>query len=260
MPEISSRPDPALSAQAPGASAITLDGLSFDFEGRPIFRDLDLAIPGGRTTCILGPSGCGKSTLLKIIAGTPHYAFSGSVRFEEGADAAVSWMSQNDLLLPWFTLLDNVLLGARLRGELSESRRKKALALIREAGLAGYEDKLPAALSGGMRQRGALLRTLMEERPVILMDEPFSALDALTRVRLQNLAARLTVGATVVLVTHDPMEALRLGHNIIVLGGTPVQVLETIEPAGLPPREPGDPTLAALHAGLLKRLLNGEAA
>jgi putative hydroxymethylpyrimidine transport system ATP-binding protein len=253
MPETSSHPGPALPAQAPGASAITLDGLSFDFEGRPIFRDLDLAIPGGRTTCILGPSGCGKSTLLRIMAGTPHYAFSGSVRFEEGADAAVSWMSQNDLLLPWLSLLDNVLLGARLRGELCREKRDKAQALIREAGLAGSEDKLPAALSGGMRQRGALLRTLLEERPVILMDEPFSALDALTRVRLQNL------GATVVLVTHDPMEALRLGHRIVVLGGSPARVMEIVEPEGGTPREPGA-ELAALYAQLLARLMNAEAA
>jgi len=247
---------------AQAAPDIVLQGINLDFAGQPLFADLSLTIAGGRTTCILGPSGCGKSTLLKLMAGAPYLDFSGTIRFapHPATPGQTAWMSQNDLLLPWFTLLDNVLLGARLRGELSESRRKKALALIREAGLAGYEDKLPAALSGGMRQRGALLRTLMEERPVILMDEPFSALDALTRVRLQNLAARLTVGATVVLVTHDPMEALRIGHNIIVLGGTPVQVLETIEPAGLPPREPGDPTLAALHAGLLKRLLNGEAA
>lgn len=259
MPELSSRPDPALPAQARGASAITLTGLSFDFEGRPIFRDLDLTVPGGRTTCILGPSGCGKSTLLRIMAGTPHYAFSGSVRFEEGSDAAVSWMSQNDLLLPWLSLLDNVLLGARLRGELCGEKRDKALALIREAGLEGSEDKLPAALSGGMRQRGALLRTLMEERPVILMDEPFSALDALTRVRLQNLAAKLTSGATVVLVTHDPMEALRLGHRVVVLGGAPARVMEIVEPQGPTPREPGA-ELAALYAQLLARLMNAEAA
>ena len=259
MPETSSHPGPAHPAQAPGASAITLDGLSFDFEGRPIFRDLDLTIPGGRTTCILGPSGCGKSTLLKIIAGTPHYVFSGSVRFEEDSDTDVSWMSQNDLLLPWLSLLDNVLLGARLRGELCGEKRAKALALVREAGLAGSEDKLPAALTGGMRQRGALLRTLMEERPVILMDEPFSALDALTRVRLQNLAARLTSGSTVVLVTHDPMEALRLGHRIVVLGGCPARVMEIVEPEGPTPREAGA-ELAALYAELLARLMNGEAA
>ena len=244
------------------APDIVLEGINLDFDGQPLFSDLTLTLAGGRTTCILGPSGCGKSTLLKLMAGSPNLDFTGRIRFEPSPDstAQVAWMSQNDLLLPWLTLLDNVLLGARLRGSLSREKRAKALALIGEAGLSGYEDKLPTALSGGMRQRGALLRTLMEERPVILMDEPFSALDALTRVRLQNLAARLTVGATVVLVTHDPMEALRLGHNIVVLGGTPVQVLETIEPAALPPREAGNPEVTALYASLLKRLMNGEAA
>lgn len=244
------------------APDIVLEGVNLDFDGQPLFADLTLTLPGGRTTCILGPSGCGKSTLLKLMAGSPNLDFKGRIRFEPTTECTgqVAWMSQNDLLLPWFTLLGNVLLGARLRGELSHEKRAKALALIREAGLTGYEDKLPTALSGGMRQRGALLRTLMEERPVILMDEPFSALDALTRVRLQNLAARLTVGATVVLVTHDPMEALRLGHKIVVLGGTPVRVLETIEPAGPPPREAGNPEVTALYASLLKRLMNGETA
>ena len=242
------------------APDIVLEGINLDFDGQLLFADLTLTLAGGRTTCILGPSGCGKSTLLKLMAGSPNLDFTGRIRFEPATDSQVAWMSQNDLLLPWLSLLDNVLLGARLRGELSREKQAKALALIREAGLTGYEDKLPTALSGGMRQRGALLRTLMEERPVILMDEPFSALDALTRVRLQNLAARLTVGATVVLVTHDPLEALRLGHSIVVLGASPVRVLETIEPAALPPREAGDPEVTALYASLLKRLMNGEAA
>ena len=250
------------SMPAQAAPDIVLEAINLDFAGQPLFSDLALRVAGGRTTCILGPSGCGKSTLLKLMAGAPNLDFSGAVRFEPAPETPghAAWMSQNDLLLPWLTLLDNVLLGARLRGELSEVKRERARALIREAGLAGCEAKLPSALSGGMRQRAALLRTLMEERPVILMDEPFSALDALTRVRLQNLAARLTRGATVVLVTHDPLEALRLGHRVVVLGGSPVRVIETVEPAGPPPREPGDPALAALHAGLLKRLLNGEAA
>lgn len=239
------------------AGAIAIENLRFEYEGRPIFRDFSLTVPGGQTTCILGPSGCGKSTLLGIMAGTPRYASAGAVRFAGGD--AVSWMGQNDLLLPWLTLLDNVLLGARLRGELCREKRDKALALIREAGLAGCEGKLPAALSGGMRQRGALLRTLMEQRPVILMDEPFSALDALTRVRLQNLAAELTSGATVVLVTHDPMEALRLGHRIVVLGGSPARVMDIVEPEGRTPREPGA-ELSALYARLLTRLMNAEAA
>jgi putative hydroxymethylpyrimidine transport system ATP-binding protein len=244
------------------APDIILDRISLAFAGQPLFTNLSLTLPGGRTTCILGPSGCGKSTLLKLMAGAPNVLFTGAVRFEPmpATQGQVAWMSQSDLLLPWLTLLDNVLLGARLRGELSPALREDALALIREAGLAGCEAKLPSALSGGMRQRGALLRTLMEKRPVILMDEPFSALDALTRVRLQNLAARLTREATVVLVTHDPLEALRLGHRIVVLGGSPATVLEIIEPASPTPREPGDPGLADLHAGLLSRLMEPEAA
>ena len=121
-------------------------------------------------------------------------------------------MGQNDLLLPWLSLLDNILLGAKLRNEETVALQSKARFLMAEAGLTGYEDALPATLSGGMRQRGALLRTLMEERPVLLMDEPFSALDALARMKLQNLSAQLTRKATVLLVTHDPMEALRMGQ------------------------------------------------
>ena len=244
------------------APDITLSSISLDFDGTPLFRGLDLTIPGGRTTCILGPSGCGKSTLLRLMAGAPDLSFQGELRLGGHPDPTglTAWMSQKDLLLPWLSLLDNVLLGARLRGELSSAGKAKALELIREAGLAGREPALPSALSGGMRQRAALLRTLMEERPVILMDEPFSALDALTRVRLQILAARLTAGATVVLVTHDPMEALRLGHRVVVLGGHPAQVLETLEPSGDPPREAGSRDMTKLYAGLLERIMRTEAA
>ena len=164
-------------------------------------------------------------------------------------------MGQNDLLLPWLGLLDNVLLGARLRGEVNDTRRARARDLLHAAGLAGRERALPATLSGGMRQRAAQLRTLMEERPVLLMDEPFSALDALTRMRLQNLAAELTRGATVVLVTHDPLEALRLADRIIVLTGAPARVAATLEVDGPTPRDPGDPDLARRHGELLGLLM-----
>ena len=151
-----------------------------------------------------------------------------------------------------------MLLGPRLRHELDEHLRTKALQLITEAGLAGAERALPATLSGGMRQRVALLRTLMENRRILLMDEPFSALDALTRLRLQNLAARLTRGATVVLVTHDPLEALRLGDRIVVLAGSPIAVAEALVPDGTPPREVGDPALTQLYQHLLGLLMQGE--
>lgn len=249
----------AFPCQAP---AIAFDRVSLDFDGKPLFADLSLSLDGGRCTCILGPSGCGKSTLLRLIAGSAALPFSGAIRLDPAPPDGrrVAWMGQNDLLLPWLSLLENVLLGARLRHEQSDALRRKALGLIREAGLDGYEQALPAALSGGMRQRGALLRTLMEERPVLLMDEPFSALDALTRVRLQNLAARLTRGATVVLVTHDPLEALRLADRVIVLAGTPVRPARIIDLAGETPRSPGDPAVTSQYAGLLALLMNGEAA
>ena len=120
-----------------------------------------------------------------------------------------------------------------------------------------YADALPAQLSGGMRQRVALLRTLMEERPVILMDEPFSALDALTRLKLQDLAAELVKGATVLMVTHDPLEALRLGHRVYVMAGKPAQIGEALVPPGIPPRKPGDLEIVALQAELINRLEAG---
>ena len=242
------------------APEIIIDRLSLDFDGKPLFRDISLRLPAGQTTCILGPSGCGKSTLLKLIAGAVTLPFRGQIGFEPGNTCGVAWMGQNDLLLPWLTLVENVLLGPRLRNALTPELRKRALSLVGDAGLAGYEQALPATLSGGMRQRAALLRTLMEARPVLLMDEPFSALDALTRVRLQNLAARMTGGATVVLVTHDPLEALRLADRIVVLAGAPVQVAEVFAPGGMPPRNADDPVIAAHYAPLLAMLMNGDLA
>ena len=246
-------------AHALAAPEIVFDRVSLDFDGQPLFRDLSLTLKGGQTTCLLGPSGCGKSTLLRLIAGVSKLTFTGTISFHPEQNHKVAWMGQNDLLLPWLSLLDNVLLGARLRGELSNALTAKATALIAEAGLAGFEKALPSTLSGGMRQRGALLRTLMEERQVLLMDEPFSALDALTRYRLQNLAARLTTGATVVLVTHDPLEALRLGDSIIVLAGSPAHIAEILSPEGKPPREVDQAALAHHYSHLLEILMGAKA-
>ncbi len=134
-------------------------------------------------------------------------------------------MSQKDLLLPWLSVLENVRLGARLRGETSDTT-PRALSLLKAAGLATRANDRPDTLSGGMRQRAALARTLMEDRPVVLMDEPFSAVDPLTRLGLQDLAARMLAGRTVIFVTHDPMEALRLGYRVLVLNGNPATPTE----------------------------------
>ena len=223
---------------------------------------MNFTVEGGLWTCLIGPSGCGKSTLLRIISGTLREGLTGSIRFGGFArqEGFTAWMAQKDLLLPWVTVLENVCLGARLRGELTEEKRCKATMLLESAGLSGYAQVLPSRMSGGMRQRAALLRTLMEERPVILMDEPFSALDALTRLKLQDLAAKLVRGKTVLMVTHDPLEALRLGHRIYVMHENRGRLSRAIVPPGTPPRKAGDPALASLQEHLLSLLEGKESA
>jgi putative hydroxymethylpyrimidine transport system ATP-binding protein len=161
-------------------------------------------------------------------------------------------MGQQDFLFPWARALDNVMLGAKLRGQRPE--RDRAMHLLERVGLQGRERALPAELSGGMRQRVALARTLYEQRPIVLMDEPFSALDAITRARIQALAAELLSGCTVLLITHDPMEACRLGHHLLVLSGVPARLGAPISVPGATPRAIDD--AAVLHTqGMLMRAL-----
>ena len=168
-------------------------------------------------------------------------------------------MAQQDLLLPWLPVVDNVLLGYRLRGAAGPSCAACASAATQLLARVGLERPgaapCPATLSGGMRQRAALARTLMEDRPIVLMDEPFSALDAITRHRLQDLAAELLAGRTVLLVTHNPLEALRLGHRLYVLGGRPApRRAGRCSRAACRRATPRDPTLLALQAELLGEL------
>jgi putative hydroxymethylpyrimidine transport system ATP-binding protein len=215
---------------------------------------LQLALEGGRTTALLGPSGSGKSTLLRLVAGLLPMPAAARLASTDGLPLGgrIAWMAQQDLLLPWRDLLGNVTLGAALRREAPDLARARAM--IAEVGLQGREAARPVQLSGGMRQRAALARTLMEDRPFVLMDEPFSAVDAPTRHRLQGLAARLLAGRTVLLVTHDPLEALRLADRILVLRGDPATPEEVPVPGGAPPREATDPALLLAQAALLERL------
>ena len=239
------------------APTLRVRRLSHAFNGDWLFKDLDFDVAAGRWTCLLGPSGTGKSTLLKLISGWRGPQSTGAVGFDPMPDTqsgVCAWMAQLDLLLPWLTVWQNTLLGARLRGQVDGRSRHKAERLLDAVGLSAARQALPVTLSGGMRQRVALARTLMEARPVILMDEPFSALDALTRLKLQSLAVELLRGVTVLLVTHDPLEALRLGHRIHVMHGRPATIGPALEPPGRPPRSPADPALAGMHADLLRRL------
>ena len=251
-------PDPSshrLSVIDPAAPlAVTVTGAQVTFDGTALFAALDLNLAGGAWTCMLGPSGVGKSTLLKLLAGLVPVAAGTRIRASDGAPLAgrIAYMAQQDLLLPWLGARANVALGARLRGERADSARAEAL--LERVGLADRADALPAQLSGGERQRAALARTLMEDRPVVLMDEPFSALDAITRAQLQELAAELLRGRTVLLITHDPLEALRLGQDIHVLAGRPARLGSPLRPAGETPRDIVDPDVVRLHGQLMGRL------
>ena len=254
---------PSTSPQpAPG---ISLSAVSLRYEGVYLFKDLELRLPAGQCSALLGPSGVGKSSLLRLIAGLQPFEPGGGVVIGEKAaqpagktSANIAYMAQQDLLLPWLDALGNVTLGARLRHERPDNARARDL--LHQVGLADYERALPATLSGGMRQRVALARTLMEDRPVILMDEPFSALDAITRLRLQELAAKLLRGRTILLVTHDPLEALRISHNLFIMAGRPARLSEANLPSGDTPRDPADSELLRQHAELLGRLSVADAA
>ncbi|MGO1079341.1 ABC transporter ATP-binding protein [Inquilinus sp. CA228] len=247
--------DHELASRGPAPSDIAVAIEHFALGGRTLFRNFTMGLDAGRCTCILGVTGVGKTSLLHMIGGL----LPGATLSREGAafTCGVALMAQQDQLLPWLTAEDNVLLGYRLRGaRRSELRRLRIRAgeLLAQLGLGDRRGSLPVTLSGGMRQRVALARTLIEDRPLVLMDEPFSALDAITRYRLQELAANLLKGRTVVLVTHSPREALRLGDRVIVLGGTPARALDVFRPPGRPPRPIDDPAASDLEARLLRQL------
>ena len=215
-----------------------------------LFGPLDVTLPAARWTCLLGPSGVGKSTLLRLLAGLEHAgAFQGQVTVSDGQPIAgrVGFMAQNDLLMPWLSVLENTVLGARLRGEIPDLDR--AHTLLSRVGLGAHLMKKPAELSGGMRQRAALARTLMEDRPVVFLDEPFSALDASTRASMQELAHEMLDSKTVLLITHDPAEAIRLGHQLIVL--SPGGVQDWKPPESPPLRDLYAPEIVSHQAGLM---------
>jgi len=206
---------------------IAVDRLSKKFDGGfQVIDDLNFSVDRGRTMAIIGPSGCGKTTLLYILAGLTKQS-GGTVQIEGrdvlGPSPNVSFILQDFGLLPWKTVIDNVCLGMKLQGVPAEERVKKAEPLLVELGLELHRDHYPARLSGGERQRVAIGRALATEPKLLLMDEPFSSLDTLTRERLQEmlLDVRKKNGLTVVIVTHSIEEAAFLGDSILVLGGRP---------------------------------------
>jgi ABC-type nitrate/sulfonate/bicarbonate transport system ATPase subunit len=221
-----------------GGAGIAIGGLAHRFGELEAIERLELDVAPREVVGIVGPSGCGKSTLLELIAGLRAPTEGRiSVGGAGGADERLSrcaYMPQRDLLLPWLSAIDNAALALRNRGARRDAARRAAAPLFERFGLAGFERSRPAELSGGMRQRVAFLRTLMAGKPVLLLDEPFASLDALTRGEMQEwLAAALAAEPrTVVLVTHDVEEALYLSDRVFVLSARPARaVAELAVPA-----------------------------
>lgn len=248
------------------ARAFELVGVSKSFttkRGRlPVLDAIDLHAGTGEFISVIGPSGCGKSTMFKLIAGLD-LPTSGDI-YVDGKEAVghpedFAYMPQKDLLFPWRSVLDNTTLGLEVQGMKKSAARAKARPLFETFGIAGFEDVYPWQLSGGMRQRAALLRTVVQDRPVLLLDEPFGALDSLTRVEMQEWLTSVweQFRWTVMLITHDIREAIFLSDRVYALTARPATVRDAYE-VNLPrPRSLDvvtDPEFVRLEARLLQAL------
>lgn len=247
------------------AAKLILDNLHCSFQDQdarplPVLAGVDLSAGENEFVAILGPSGCGKSTLFSVVSGLlPPGA--GKVYLDgveiTGSPGHVAYMMQKDLLLSWRVILDNVTLGLELAGKPRSSYRQRAFDLMRTFGLEGFEYVYPSALSGGMRQRAALMRTILCDKSVLLLDEPFGALDALTRAAMHEwlLDVWHNFRRTVLFITHDPEEAVFLSDRIYVLTRRPARVKGIVEVA-LPRPRGHEITGTSEFARLKRQVLN----
>jgi ABC-type nitrate/sulfonate/bicarbonate transport system ATPase subunit len=234
---------------AGGPAAVEIVGAGHSFDALAVIERLDLAVGLGEVVGLVGPSGGGKSTLLELVAGLLDPS-SGSIRVGGQRDARerlarCAFMPQRDLLLPWLSALDNAALGPRNRGASRDDARRAAAPLFVRFGLGGFERARPTELSGGMRQRVAFLRTLLAGKPVLLLDEPFASLDAITRAEMQEwLAGAIAAQArSVLMVSHDVEEALYLCDRVVVLAPRPARAVAELR-APAPRARPRDETVA----------------
>ncbi|MGW2118226.1 ABC transporter ATP-binding protein [Streptomyces zhihengii] len=226
----------------PGAGSVSLRDVAVRFRGKQrdvtALSGIDLDVRDGEFTAIVGPSGCGKSTLLKLVAGllgpSSGEVLLGGERVS-GPRHDIGYVFQRAALLEWRSARRNILLQAEMRRMPAQDARRRVDELIEMTGLTGFEDALPHELSGGMQQRVALCRALLHRPPVLLMDEPFGALDALTREQMNTELNRIwrETGTTVLLVTHSISEACYLADRVVVMSPRPGTITETIE-VGLP--------------------------
>lgn len=224
-------------------------------------KDISLTIEDGEFVTLLGPSGCGKSTLLEIIAGLQdtgkgEILFLGSPR--KTGDSRIGVVFQDASLFPWRNILSNVTLGCEIQGMKKAEREKKAKEALAQVGLTGFEKKYPHQLSGGMKQRAGIARTLVNDPEVILMDEPFSAVDHLTRLTLQDELIKIweKKKRTIIFVTHDVSEAVYLADRVVLLSPRPGRIQEIFKVETARPRIRNNPDLLDISERILKHLNN----
>ena len=212
---------------------LNITNLSADYGGKPALQDINLTLDSGELLVVLGPSGCGKTTLLNLIAGFVPYQH-GTIQLEgkkvEGPGAERGVVFQNEGLLPWRNVQENVAFGLQLAGIHREQRLETARAMLKKVGLEGAEKRYIWQLSGGQRQRVGIARALAANPQLLLLDEPFGALDAQTRLMMQELLreAWLSTGTTLLFVTHDVEEALFLADRILIMSAKPGKIVEEI--------------------------------
>ena len=248
----------------PQLPALSISGLCVSRGGSAVLNDINLKVQPGEFASVIGPSGCGKSTLLAALTGEAAIDAGSFVVGADGSDQLppFAWMPQSDSLLPWRRLLENATLGLEVAGYSRQAAIEKVTPMLEAFGLTGRERAWPDELSGGMRQRVALLRTVALGRPLLLLDEPFGALDAITRARMQEWLSevRSKFGWTVLLITHDVREAVILSDRVFVLSPRPASISAEVA-INLPHPRSGssltDPVLAEHQATLMSHLLAG---
>jgi NitT/TauT family transport system ATP-binding protein len=237
-------------------SALSFQGVGLDLGGRTIIEDLSFEVGQGEFVCIVGPSGCGKTTLLRLIIGLMAPTRGAVLRDGRplagpSPDIAIVFQDYGRALLPWRTAAGNVSLALEAAKASKPERPGRIAALLDQVGLGAHADKFPAQLSGGMQQRLQIARCLAQRPRILLMDEPFGALDAMTRQSLQDEVARLAraAGATVVFVTHDLEEAIYLGDRVVTLRANPGRLADLID---VPLARPRDQLLTREHPDFLR--------
>lgn len=215
--------------------SVEIRSLSLSFGERQIISDVSLSIPKGQFVSIVGPSGCGKTTILNLLAGLIDAPHQGTLRLDGDApklgDRRIAYMLARDSLLPWSTTLDNAAYGMRIRGVEPQARKARARDFLARVGLKGFENVYPKHLSHGMRQRCALARTFALGAPFLLMDEPFGALDAQTKLQLEELLVQLwqEERSTVIFITHDLAEAVAISDRVIVMSARPGRIVADVD-------------------------------